>query len=606
MLLANPHFPWEGELRFWEVHLTVPGKIDAYGAQLAGLPAIGIGFTKTFGWTHTVSAGNRFTAYRLTLVPGSPTKYRYGNEVRDLVPTTHDIKVLGSDGTVSTIQRTTWASHYGPVIDFPGVGWTTSSTLTYRDANIDNKGIVEQYLAFLQAKNLDEFIAAGRRINGVPLFNTIATSADGRAFYADWSPTPNLSPEALAAYDSSLTTDLIAKTAADNGVVLLDGSNPLNEWVDEPGARSPGLIPVAREPEMERSDYVFNANDSFWMANASTMLTGDYSPLQGRQQTARSPRTRENATILEDTSPGGPSGAGGRFTLASLAKASLANIGYTARQLRAAVVERCKATPEVTVPELPAEQPSPAALPGAPPPPPGLPAATVDLSKACDVLASWDGVYDLPSRGAVLWRELMSRYQGSDFTKAGALWATPFDPTHPVDTPSGLAPAGGGTDQVLVNLARAVQTLDAAKIPIDAALGDEQFALRADTRVPIHGGNAFDGTTNIVTYNAPGSILDPKLLNERRERLVAGSSISRVDNQTGYPVNYGTSFLLALAFGKSGPRAKVILTYGDTEDRTSPDYLQATERFSRKEWRDVDFTQADVEAHAMSTLEVRG
>ena len=28
MLVANPHFPWEGELRFWEVHLTVPGELD--------------------------------------------------------------------------------------------------------------------------------------------------------------------------------------------------------------------------------------------------------------------------------------------------------------------------------------------------------------------------------------------------------------------------------------------------------------------------------------------------------------------------------------------------------------------------------------------------
>ena len=39
MLVANPHFPWEGELRFWEVHLTVPGEVDIYGAQLSGCPA---------------------------------------------------------------------------------------------------------------------------------------------------------------------------------------------------------------------------------------------------------------------------------------------------------------------------------------------------------------------------------------------------------------------------------------------------------------------------------------------------------------------------------------------------------------------------------------
>ena len=107
MLVANPHFPWEGELRFWEAHLTVPGQIDAYGVTLSGLPGLGIGSTKTFGWTHTVSAGNRFTAYRLSLVPGQPTKYRYGDQVRDLVPSEHAIEVLGDDGKVSTVTRTT-------------------------------------------------------------------------------------------------------------------------------------------------------------------------------------------------------------------------------------------------------------------------------------------------------------------------------------------------------------------------------------------------------------------------------------------------------------------------------------------------------------------
>ena len=202
-----------GTLRFWEAHLTVPGQIDAYGVTLSGLPGLGIGFTKTFGWTHTVSAGNRFTAYRLSLVPGQPTKYRYGDQVRDLVPSEHAIEVLGDDGKVSTVTRTTWSSHYGPVLDFPGVGWTDQSTITYRDANIDNAAFAEQYLAFLKAKDLDEFIAAGKKINGVPLFNTIATSNDGRAYYADWSATPNLSPEAIAAYDASLASDPIVKIA---------------------------------------------------------------------------------------------------------------------------------------------------------------------------------------------------------------------------------------------------------------------------------------------------------------------------------------------------------------------------------------------------------
>ncbi len=75
VLLANPHFPWEGELRFSEFHLTVPGEADIYGAQLLGLPGIGIGFTEGVAWTHTVSAGKRMTGYNLTLDPASPTSY---------------------------------------------------------------------------------------------------------------------------------------------------------------------------------------------------------------------------------------------------------------------------------------------------------------------------------------------------------------------------------------------------------------------------------------------------------------------------------------------------------------------------------------------------
>ena len=101
MLVGNPHFPWEGELRFWEVHLTVPGEVDVYGVQLSGVPGIGIGFTETFGWTHTVSAGNRFTAYRLDLVPGDPTRYVYGDEERAIEPTDVTIEVLGDDGEVT-------------------------------------------------------------------------------------------------------------------------------------------------------------------------------------------------------------------------------------------------------------------------------------------------------------------------------------------------------------------------------------------------------------------------------------------------------------------------------------------------------------------------
>ncbi|HEY6416408.1 MAG TPA: penicillin acylase family protein, partial [Acidimicrobiales bacterium] len=167
LLVANPHFPWEGERRFWEVHLTVPGEVDIYGAQLSGLPGIGIGFTDEFAWTHTVSAGNRFTAYRLQLVPGAPTTYRYGEEQRQMTPTDVTVEVLRPDGTLEPATRTMWSSHYGPMLDLPGVGWTAEAALSFRDANLDNDEFVDQYLGMLAADDFDEFVAVHERVQGV-------------------------------------------------------------------------------------------------------------------------------------------------------------------------------------------------------------------------------------------------------------------------------------------------------------------------------------------------------------------------------------------------------------------------------------------------------
>jgi acyl-homoserine-lactone acylase len=518
--------------------------------------------------------------------------------------TPHEItvEVRNDDGSTEAVTRTLWSSHYGPIIDFPGLGWTDTTALTYRDANLDNDEFIEQYLGMMRAKNLDEFIGVHERVTGVPLFNTVAVSADGRAWYADTSATHNLSDEAIAAYEASIATDPIVKVAADNRVVLLDGSDPRFEWVDEPGARDPGLVPYAEMPRVERSDYVFNANDSFWMPHATEMLEGDYSPLHGRQRTARSPRTRENATVLGDTSPSGPAGADGAFTLDELAAAALANRGFTARALRTEVVGRCRGVDAVTVPALRDGEDGSEVLP----------AGTVPLAEACRVLASWDGVYDLDRAGPPLWREFMARYPFAALLEAGELWAEPFDPARPVDTPGGLAPPpDGGDDPVLVNLARAVQTLQAGGIPVDATLGELQVADRNGVPVPIHGGDNRDGTTNIVGWGRSWTILDPALAALEHTPVVPDSSLARSvtadgTSSTGYPVNNGTSFLLALAYTADGPRAKAFLTYGNPADRSSPLYREATERFSAKDWRDVAFTEDQIASRVVRTTTVRG
>jgi acyl-homoserine-lactone acylase len=578
MLVANPHFPWEGELRFWEVHLTVPGRIDAYGAQLIGLPGLAIGFTEGVAWTHTVSAGNRFTAYVLDLVPGEPTSYLVDGEQVPMTSREVTVEVRGEDGTATPVSRTLWETRYGPVLDFPGIGWGAEQTVTYRDANIDNAAFVPQYLAMLEARDLGELRAAHERYQGVPLFNTIAVGADGTAWYADTSATPNLSPEAIGAYLDRLETDFLTKSASQAGAVLLDGSTSRDDWVEVEGARSPGLVPYSRQPMVERRDYLFNANDSFWLPNADHFVTGDYSPLHGRQETVRSVRTRENAEVLRDVTPTGPSGEDGRFDLAELRATALLDRGYPARVLKDEVVARCRgAVGLVEVPEAPG---SATVL--------GLPAASIDVAPACGVLDGWDGTYDVDSRGAALWREFIGRFEGD------SVWAGAFDPGRPVDTPAGLVPAPAeGPDPVLVNLGRAVQVLGVAGVPLDAELGSVQIDGRVpDQRLPVPGGLGSDGVPNVVGFGTAMSSTGE----ERPQRPKPFVPRSQLASDGTYRINQGTSFLMAVEFTEDGPRASSILTYGQTGDRSSPLFTSQVRRFAAKDWKDVRYTDAQIDA----------
>jgi acyl-homoserine-lactone acylase len=579
LLVANPHFPWEGELRFWEVHLTVPGELDIYGGTLIGQPGIGIGFTEEFAWSHTVSAGNRFTAYSLTLDPADPTRYLVDGASREMTATEYEVEVLRGNGSTRTVRRTMWSSEYGPILDFPGFGWTESATLTYRDANLENDEFAEQYVAMTTAQSFDEFITAHREHQGVPLFNTVAVSADGRAWYADTSATPNLSDAAERIYLRRLENDPITQIARDNGVVLLDGSDSRFVWAESGAARDPGLVPFDEMPMVERSDYVFNANDSFWMPHATEMLEGDYSRLHGPQQTQRSLRTRENANVLSGVGRPKAAGADGTFTGEELRDAAFLNLASSARLLRGPVVERCEAATVVDVPELVAEDGTVA-----------LPAESVDVTAACDVLAAWDGRYDLDREGAVLWRELLAAVRRDVPDGIDGLWAVPFDPARARDTPRGLAPAGPDGDPVLAALARAVQTVTKAGSAVDVPLGDVQYALRTDPRVAVHGGPGPDGLPNVVDYSDPSSTSEP--MPEVSEPVVPGSDL----RTEGYPVDRGTSFVMTVDYTGDDPRAWVILTYGETGDRESDLFDVQTARFRDKDWREAAFTEEAIAA----------
>lgn len=574
MLLANPHYPWVGSNRFWEKHLTLPGQYDVYGVSLLGSPGVAIGFNRHIAWTHTVSAGARYTGYALALVPGSPTAYMYDGKPRQMSTRDVQVDVRQADGSMTRVSRTVYFSHYGPVVNFPGLPWTTTRAIAIRDANADNNEGMATYAAMARARTLDD-VKRAHAVGGIAFVNTMVATDDGRAFYIDASSAPHLSRAAVEWWTKQVGVDGDVKAAYGRNLILLDGSDSRFEWVVDPRARDAGVVPSELVPQLERTDYVFNANDSYWISHPRAPLTG-FSPAHGRERSVRSLRTRMNVRLLDDTSPSGPSGANGRFSVEELWAAVFSNRSMSAELLRAPLVERCQAAPHVTVG-----------------------ARRVPLGAACRALAGWDGTFNLESRGAVLWREFVTQFRPAD---AGRLFSAPFDPSDPVGTPRGLAQADNGNDLALEALARAVHVLERAALPLDAPIGQVQFAKRGDRRVPVHGGlGGEEGIANFVTYAPNRTTLEP---DAPVPPLVQGS---RSLTREGYPINGGSSFVMAVAFTDAGPRGRAVLTYGQSGDPRSPHFSDQTELFSRKGWRPVLFTEQEIRGDKnLRTQVVRG
>jgi acyl-homoserine-lactone acylase len=455
---------------------------------------------------------------------------------------TVSVDVRQPDGSTQPVERTLWFTHYGPVLNFPGVGWTAETVLTFRDANADNDELIPQFAAMNRAESMDELIEAHRDNQGIPWVNTVAASADGRIWYADTASSPELSGATIAGWKAQVAAGGFAKIALDNGVILLDGSDPANEWDDVPGARDPGLVPFDEMPQTERTDFVFNANDAYWFDNPDGLLS-EYSPVHGNFGTPVTPRTRGNANQLSADS--GDAGEDGLFSRIEMRDSSVGNRVFTADLLLADVVARCRA-------EL-AEQ------------------------AICDVLAGWDRRMNLDSVGAGVWREFIDQFNDAEVADAGPLWKNAFDPADPLHTPNGLADG----PQIAEKLTAAAARLREMGFDIDTPLGEMQFAWRGDAKVPIHGGLGKEGVSNVVIAGGDDTTT---------------SEDEGAHDEPGYPIKYGTSFIYNVEFTADGPVAEAFLTYGESGDPASPFFSDQTELFSRKQWRPILFTEAAIAA----------
>src|SRR5690606_166780 len=124
MLFANPHWWWEGPERWWEMQMTVPGKMNVYGAGLLGVPMVLFGHTDGVAWSHTLSTPERYTIYELRLVKDNPTSYLYDGKNRKMKPRVVTVASRDPQGSLVYRSHTFWETHYGPMLDNENYKWT--------------------------------------------------------------------------------------------------------------------------------------------------------------------------------------------------------------------------------------------------------------------------------------------------------------------------------------------------------------------------------------------------------------------------------------------------------------------------------------------------
>lgn len=445
MVIGNPHFPWAGPSRFWQMHVTIPGKMDTAGVGIAGSPFPTLGFNKDIAWTHTVTAARHFTLYQLALDPNDPTAYLVDGKSEKMVA--KPISVPMPDGA-APVTRTLYSTRFGPVIVIPQAmaTWSKTAAFTMRDANAANQRGIGTWVRIATARNVGEVRAAVSETLGIPWVNTIVADRHGDALHADVTAVPNVSAEKAKACATPLSP-VVARAA-----ILLDGSKSGCAWDAVAGTPVAGLMPARDQAVQQRRDYVANMNDSYWLSNADHPHAV-LSPILGEAEKPVSLRTRsgfiETRALI----------AAGKVDHERAKAMTFANKSHAGELALKPLLALC---------------------------------AGKDVADACAALGKWDGRFELDSRGAWLFDRFWMKV-----ARLPGLWAVPFDAKDPIHTPRELVTSGEVGDRLIAALKAAAQELTEAGIALDARWGDVAYAQRGTDRIPIHGGDGALGVLNV-------------------------------------------------------------------------------------------------------------
>ncbi|MBO9522225.1 MAG: penicillin acylase family protein [Nocardioidaceae bacterium] len=544
MLLGNPHFPWNGRYRFTQQQLTIPGQYDVAGASLIGSPVVNIGWNKNVAWSHTVSTAYRFTPYEYRTVL-SPFLYLSSNGLlKKVEKRVVEVTVKKTDGTLGTVTEDMYRTPQGYVIDDPStlMGWTPLSFFAIRDANGEQLRTIDTFLNMGKATNVHDLLARQDAGGGMPWVNTTAADRTGEVLYADHSVVPNVSDK-LAGL---CMTPIGRVTNLLAGLPGLDGTfaDNLCKWGTDADAQRPGIFGTANLPATFRRDWVMNANDSYWLPNPAQELEG-YDRIIGCENCVRTLRTRMVDRYVMDALAQG-----------KISPDQLAGFEHQNRVLGAEVMSENGDLVKIC--------------------------QNADGGDACPVLAAWDKHSNVDSVGNHIFEEFVKRLPKKGLLGQGKYWEVGFDRNDPVNTPRNI---DEDNKHVVAAMRDAIAFLRSQGVPMDATWGSLQVSGdRGAPAIPL-GGGLGDQAGNANALATKG--------------VVANGGFFR-------PVTYGSSHIQAIAFTDTGVDARTILTYGQSDDPTSPWSSDQTALFGAKQWVSFPFTPAQIAGQQISSVTVTG
>ncbi|MBQ4862082.1 penicillin acylase family protein [Pseudoalteromonas sp. MMG013] len=553
IVMANPHFPFNGNFRFWANQATVTDRINAMGASIIGFPGpVNIGFNDSLAWTHTFSAAKHAVFYRLSLKPNDKLSYELDGQWQTIESRDIDIQVKIGNGT-QTLRKTVFYTDIGIVIEdskrFP---WDDQFVYVLKDANLDSFDSIDHWLAMNEADDLAEFKQTFQDLDGMMFNNTLMADKDGNTFYIDDSNVPLLSSKAI----TFLKTDPIsANTFARSGLIVLPAKERSFIFNAE--------VEFEHAPQLERNDYVQNSNDSYWLTNALEPLV-EHSPLYGKFAVMQSMRTRLSLDMLSNRA-----GQDGKFTIAEVEHALLDNSTFFSRfksDLQTACILFA-----------------------------GQVAGNVDA--ACRAVTLWDGMFNLDSKAAHLINELVYMIDlEADFN-------VKFDSKDPINTPRDLVK----NSDILKRLAVAAELVTSAGFALDAKWGDVQYLQKDARRIRWPGATHHVGGFNIyaASNHMDMTSFSPSVRAGVNNPLTKAPTWSGL-NQDGIPVHFGSSWMMVVGFESTGPKARGLLSFSQSTLAGSKHFTDQSLQYSQmQQLVDLPYRREDLAKQLKSKITLK-